>query len=983
MRDNGPVTGKERLVEPGTLLVSRTDPHGRITFVNQSFVDVSGYSEAELLGAPHNIIRHPDMPKAAFADLWTTIRAGDSWEGMVKNRAKNGDHYWVRANVTPIVDDGAVTGFISIRGCPSREEIAGAEAAYAAIRAGRTDKVAVKDGEVYRPGIVGAARRTASSVAGRLIAVFAMMLIALLVTGYLGLTGLRDASNSLATVYIQSTQPAALLADISNRMRDNMTIGYQTALELTAGDRSQVAAHNGAMQANMQQIDRALDQYMSVSLSPRTKKLAENFKAKQAEYVATSLEPSLKIAESGDAAALSQHLAKLKPQFDELYKANKSLLQIQIQQAGDEYIAASELYEFRLKLFIGLLVVVSVATIVAGWFLLRTIRRPLQALEGHFASIAQGRIADRIPSPGAAEFSHVTAQLRALRARLGYSQQEKLELDAKQHEANRQIMLKTWEAIEADLEATAAGVDRASTKVISNSGELRNAIDLVRRGTETVSAASQQASQNASNVAVATEKLSAATGEIARQASRSSAVARRAVIDAEQAAAAVAAMESATGQIGQVVQLIADIASRTNLLALNATIEAARAGAAGKGFAVVASEVKSLSSQTRHATERIVEQIDGVRSAVQGSVTSIQSVIDVIREIDEAAAAVADAVDEQAAANAEIGRSAAETADGAARVAGSLRDVGMRTDEISAISIELHVSADKTQASVTELKHRLQLTLRQSAAGDRRSTDRLPCDIAVSIETEDGRFDASTIDLSPGGMLISRDRLPPLKTGSMIRVDLAGAGLLDCVVVGISTVGVHLRFQFANPAAEAALRQRYNELQSSYAGFIELTQRIAGQISDRLGAAVDSGEIDVGGLFSLQLTRTPNSDPEEFTAPFTTLLERLLPEFQDRAIAADPRIAFCMAVSKNGHAPVNTVRLDALQRPRDASRDIADSRRVYDDRAAIAAACNARPFLLQSYFQEIGGTAVRLNEVDVPIIVKGRQWGGLRLAYTG
>src|SRR5512145_1170855 len=106
MRVNEPITDREIEMAEGQLLVSRTDPGGRITFVNRAFIAISGYAEDELIGQPHNLIRHPHMPPEAFADLWTTVKSGRPWEGLVKNRTKSGDFYWVRANVTPVVEDG-------------------------------------------------------------------------------------------------------------------------------------------------------------------------------------------------------------------------------------------------------------------------------------------------------------------------------------------------------------------------------------------------------------------------------------------------------------------------------------------------------------------------------------------------------------------------------------------------------------------------------------------------------------------------------------------------------------------------------------------------------------------------------------------------------------------------------------------------------------------------------------------------------------
>ncbi len=134
MRNNLPVTGNERTFSGGATLMSVTDLNSHITYANEAFILISGFTRDELMGQPHNLVRHPDMPPQAFADMWRTLRAGESWTGLVKNRCKNGDHYWVRANVTPVRRDGAVTGYMSVRTCPSREEVAAAERLYALCR---------------------------------------------------------------------------------------------------------------------------------------------------------------------------------------------------------------------------------------------------------------------------------------------------------------------------------------------------------------------------------------------------------------------------------------------------------------------------------------------------------------------------------------------------------------------------------------------------------------------------------------------------------------------------------------------------------------------------------------------------------------------------------------------------------------------------------------------------------------------------------
>jgi len=164
MQDHHPaheVTGHEYLVPEGSPLVSTTDLQSYITYCNPAFVEVSGYTREELLGRPHNMIRHPDMPREAFRDMWSTIQAGMPWSALVKNCRKNGDHYWVVANVTPVLEDGRVAGYMSVRTRASRAQIEAAEALYAGMRAeakaGRVRTV-LRRGQLHRLTFTGRLR---------------------------------------------------------------------------------------------------------------------------------------------------------------------------------------------------------------------------------------------------------------------------------------------------------------------------------------------------------------------------------------------------------------------------------------------------------------------------------------------------------------------------------------------------------------------------------------------------------------------------------------------------------------------------------------------------------------------------------------------------------------------------------------------------------------------------------------------------------
>ncbi|OEZ56702.1 PAS domain-containing methyl-accepting chemotaxis protein [Duganella sp. HH105] len=206
MRINSPVTQNEYLMEDGKTIVSSTDLQGNINYANPYFIEVSGYTEQELLGAPQNIVRHPDMPVEAFADLWQTIRSGMPWTGLVKNRCKNGDYYWVLANVTPVIEQGKPVGYLSVRTKPSRAQVREADALYRQFKAGNPQRLRIVNGRAVETGIVarlaGLMRMSlarqigaATLLTGGVLAVLAFALLGL---GDAGVAAVRSGLGALA-----------------------------------------------------------------------------------------------------------------------------------------------------------------------------------------------------------------------------------------------------------------------------------------------------------------------------------------------------------------------------------------------------------------------------------------------------------------------------------------------------------------------------------------------------------------------------------------------------------------------------------------------------------------------------------------------------------------------------------------------------------------------------------------------------------------
>jgi methyl-accepting chemotaxis protein len=183
MRTNLPVTSNEVVLAETTTIVSKTDLQGRITYVNKDFLDISGFTEAELIGEPHNIVRHPDMPPEAFQDMWRDLKAGRPWVGYVKNRCKNGDYYWVEAHAAPVWENNAMTGYMSVRRKASGDKVEAAGKVYRQLREGKASGIRVLHGWVSSSGAIARLRKRFSdaSVSTKLAVI--STLIAALVLG--------------------------------------------------------------------------------------------------------------------------------------------------------------------------------------------------------------------------------------------------------------------------------------------------------------------------------------------------------------------------------------------------------------------------------------------------------------------------------------------------------------------------------------------------------------------------------------------------------------------------------------------------------------------------------------------------------------------------------------------------------------------------------------------------------------------------------
>lgn len=543
----------------------------------------------------------------------------------------------------------------------------------------------------------------------------------------------------------------------------------------------------------------------------------------------------------------------------------------------------------------------------------------------------------------------------------------------------------TIDLLEADLAQLIADVQRATEDVRNGSRSASQALDAIQERSIGLAEQCREARVNAQQFAASTEQLAGSSQEIGAQVRKAGALADGANAAVQDAGRSIEGLRLSSTEIGKVVGLIAAIAKQTQLLALNATIEAARAGEAGRGFAVVASEVKALSVQTQKATEEIASKIAHLRENAEQSIVAVGRVTQAIEAIRPAFAVVTGAVEEQGAATGELLHTARRTTEFIARVADTADASAALAGDAGTACGQIDKSSHRASELGDKLRNRFTIFLRQSEFGDRRAHERLPCDLLVVLSPP-GRpaQSAQAADICEGGMLLRPQGAEALRAGDTLTADIAGIGQVRARIVNRSSLGVHVQFVDVGVAAKTALAKRIAAIREENAEFAERAKAGAREIEAALEQGVDSGRISRDALFDTVYEPIAGTNPQQYRTQALDFLEAALPPIQERLKASDPRMAFCAAVDRNAYLPVHNMIYSQPQRPNDPAWNMANARnrRIFDDRAGLAAARNVRPVLIQSYPRDMGGgVTVMMREIDAPIRVFGRHWGGFRTAY--
>jgi methyl-accepting chemotaxis protein len=550
---------------------------------------------------------------------------------------------------------------------------------------------------------------------------------------------------------------------------------------------------------------------------------------------------------------------------------------------------------------------------------------------------------------------------------------------AADHDSAREIL----ELLELELVAMVRQLERAANSVASGAQSTATTLHAIRHRADALTDRTSDAQATAETFSQAAEKFTQSAHGIGAQVRDASKLADEASAAAREASMNVERLRESSAAIGNVVNLIATIAKQTTLLALNSTIEAARAGSAGRGFAVVASEVKALAVQTQSATEEIKRKIDALQQDAATSFDAVHRITAAIDAIKPVFAHVNGAVAEQTEVTGEIAQNAASASQFIVSVGTSSAEIDSAAKEAETHGESVAQAGKAVTMFAEKLKTRCAVLLRQNE-GEERKAERMPCRLQIEIAAHPAPIKAEALELSIAGILISGAAADILSQNQVVRAKLEDIGSCEIRVTERTSAGVQAEFVSPDAALKGKIEDKVWSIHDENTEFVTRAMEAGDTITKIFENAVSKGDVTIEDLFDEDYVKIEGTDPVQYRARFLDWADRALPEFQEAFLAKDPRLAFSVAIDRNGYLPVHNKIYSQTQRKGDTVWNTANARnrRIFNDPAGLAAGRNIRSYLIQSYARDMGnGTTIMMREIDVPIRVNGRHWGGFRTAY--
>lgn len=659
MRNNQPVTQREYVLNDESVLISRSDLKGRVTFANSTFVEVSGYTRDELIGAPHNLLRHPDMPEAAYADFWKTIKSGATWQGVVKNRRKNGDYYWVNATVAPLRDGDRIVGYTSVRRKVSPEVVAQAAPIYAQMREkGQARRYTLAQGVLRRKGVLGIWSRLAfTSLKARLIGMVVAALLLLGLAGGLGVYGLIESGERLNTLNQSGLESIANLQRIERRLG-------QVLETLEPAVRNPRRVDIDVVRADIEQHTSQLNDLWRDYLTDEVNnQQVQAFDTTLNEWL-VSVDAALNAIQASNGFAafealndtIQPHTEALRDMSGHLVASERTQAETLVTQAQQR---RQQMLIAQLALMaIGLLVLIGLST-----FILRSVFRSLAGARHLTFQIAAGNLAASESRTTNDELGELLYSLDTMRFSLASIVNDL--------EGRVSVVTPAIRQIAAENEELSSRTEQQASSLQQTAASMEEITSTVQQNTENARQATELALQNAASTRDTGKQMEALVERMQR-------------------------IAQSADKMNEMISVIDGIAFQTNILALNASVEAARAGEHGRGFAVVASEVRNLAGRSADAAQEIRKMIDsttqevsGGRSAVEQAERAIENVMQQVSQVSVLMESISTASNEQSSGIGQINSAVAEMDHVTQQNASKVQSIAASADNLTLEAYEL------------------------------------------------------------------------------------------------------------------------------------------------------------------------------------------------------------------------------------------------------------------------------------------------------